>query len=97
LYSSDLFTIRKDFVFLSQHVSEAVDAVAREHLDVTTAFGMHYDPLTWAAVLKSAAPPQRTPDQRLTGAWLLHTRKKDITCAGCYETCCHVDFRAARP
>ena len=61
LYSSDLFTIRKDFVFLPQQVSEAVDAVAREHLDVTTACGMHYDPLTWAAVLKSAAPPQRTP------------------------------------
>jgi hypothetical protein len=61
LYSSDLFTIRKDFVFLPQQVSEAVEAVTRERLDVTTAFGMHYDPLTWKAVLESATPPQRPP------------------------------------
>jgi hypothetical protein len=59
LYSSDLFTIRNEFVFLPQQVSEAADAVAREHLDVTTAFGMHYDPLTWATVLKNALPPRR--------------------------------------
>ena len=61
LYSSDLFTIRDDFVFLPQQVSEAVDAVARERLAVTTAFGMHYDPLPWTAVQKSAlpAPPPR--------------------------------------
>jgi glyoxylase-like metal-dependent hydrolase (beta-lactamase superfamily II) len=56
LYSSDLFTIRDDFVFLPQQVSEAVDAVARERLAVTTAFGMHYDPLPWAAVQKNALP-----------------------------------------
>ena len=62
LYSSDLFTIRKDFVFLPQQVTEAVEAVARERLEVTTAFGMHYDPLTWAAVLESAAPSRRPPD-----------------------------------
>jgi hypothetical protein len=61
LYSSDLFTIRNEFVFLPQQVNEAVQAVAREHLDVTTAFGMHYDPLPWTTVLKSAAPPERAP------------------------------------
>jgi glyoxylase-like metal-dependent hydrolase (beta-lactamase superfamily II) len=61
LYSSDLFTIRKDFVFLPQQVGEAVAAVVREHLDVAAAFGMHYDPVPWAAVLEAAAPHQRTP------------------------------------
>ena len=61
LYSSDLFTIRDEFVFLPQQVSEAVDAVARERLAVTTAFGMHYGPLPWATVLKNALPAQRTP------------------------------------
>ena len=61
LYSSDLFTIRDEFVFLPQQVSEAVGAVARERLAVTTAFGMHYGPLPWATVLKNALPAQRTP------------------------------------
>jgi hypothetical protein len=60
LYSSDLFTIRNEFVFLPQQVSEAVDAVARERLDVSTAFGMHYDPLAWVAVVKNALPAGRT-------------------------------------
>jgi hypothetical protein len=59
LYTSDLFTITRDFVFLPEQVSEAVQAVSREHLDVATAFGMHYDPLPWATVLRSAAPPGR--------------------------------------
>ena len=59
LYSSDLFTITRDFVFLPQQVSEAVDAVAREGLDVITAFGMHYDPMTWAEVLKNTLPAPR--------------------------------------
>jgi hypothetical protein len=61
LYTSDLFTIRNEFVFLPQQVSEAVAAVTREHLDVATAFGMHYDPLPWATVVAAAAPPQRVP------------------------------------
>lgn len=60
LYSSDLFTIRNTFVFLPQQVSEAVDAVARERLDVSTAFGMHYDPLAWVAVMKNALPARRS-------------------------------------
>lgn len=59
LYSSDLFTIRDEFLFLPQQVSEAVDAVARERLAVTTAFGMHYGPVPWATVLKNALPAQR--------------------------------------
>lgn len=56
LYTSDLFTIRPGLVFLPQQVSEAVDAVAREHLAVSTAFGMHYDALPWTTVVASAAP-----------------------------------------
>jgi hypothetical protein len=59
LYTSDLFTIRGEMVFLPQQVSEAVDAVAREHLVVTSAFGMHYDALPWSTVVRSAAPPRR--------------------------------------
>jgi hypothetical protein len=58
LYTSDAFTITKDMVFLPQMVSEVVDAVAREHLDVTTAVGMHYDALPWSAVVAAASPPR---------------------------------------
>ena len=43
LYTSDLFTITATSVFLPQQVAEAVQAVAREHLAVTSAFGMHYE------------------------------------------------------
>jgi hypothetical protein len=56
LYTSDAFTIRGTFVFLPQMVSEVVDAVAREHLSVATAVGMHYDALPWSAVVAAAAP-----------------------------------------
>ena len=59
LYTSDLFTISDGQVFLPQQVAEAVEAAAREHLAVATAFGMHYDPLPWATVVDSAAPPPR--------------------------------------
>ncbi len=59
LYTSDLFTISNGSVFRPQTVSEAVDAVAREHLDVATAFGMHYDALEWSTIVASAAPPSR--------------------------------------
>jgi hypothetical protein len=61
LYTSDLFTISQAFVFLPQQVGEAVEAVGREHLAVTTAFGMHYDALSWTKVVESSAPPQRGP------------------------------------
>ncbi len=57
LYTSDLFTIRDAFVFLPQQVAEATQAVAREGLQVATAFGMHYDLTPWSTVVKSAAPP----------------------------------------
>jgi len=59
LYTSDLFTISQGMVFLPQQVSEAVEAAAREHLVVTSAFGMHFDPLPWATVVRSAAAPPR--------------------------------------
>jgi hypothetical protein len=58
LYTSDAFTIRGDFVFLPQTVSEVVDAVAREHLTVSTAVGMHYDAVPWSTVVAAAAPPR---------------------------------------
>ena len=57
LYTSDLFTISQGRVFLPQQVAEAVDAVAREHLSVASAFGMHYDALPWSTIVQSAAPP----------------------------------------
>jgi hypothetical protein len=59
LYTSDLFAIGDGQVFLPQQVAEAVEAVARERLAIATAFGMHYDALPWATVVKSAAPPLR--------------------------------------
>jgi hypothetical protein len=66
LYTSDLFTIRGTFVFLPQQdecghgkPARATEAVRREGLDVSTAFGMHYDAIPWATVVKSAAPPTR--------------------------------------
>jgi hypothetical protein len=58
LYTSDLFTIAGERIFLPQQVSEAVDAVNREHLSVKRAFGMHYDVLDWAKVVDSAKPPK---------------------------------------
>jgi hypothetical protein len=59
LYTSDLFTLLRDgSVFLPQQVSEAVGAVQREHLNVTQAFGMHYDVVPWSKVIESAAPPR---------------------------------------
>jgi hypothetical protein len=60
LYTSDLFAIRDTFVFLSQQVAEATQAVAREGLQVATAFGMHYDAAPWSTVVMGAAPPLRT-------------------------------------
>ncbi len=60
LYTSDLFTIRLPQIFLPQQVAEAVEAVAREHLTVTAAFGMHYDVLPWTTIVQSAAAPMRS-------------------------------------
>jgi len=58
LYTSDLFTIRGPMIFLPQQVGEAVQAVAREHLVVDRAFGMHYDDIPWQTVVEAAAPPK---------------------------------------
>ena len=60
LYTSDLFTITATSVFLPQQVAEAVQAVAREHLAVASAFGMHYGALPWSTIVQSAAPPGRS-------------------------------------
>src|SRR5262249_4615243 len=59
LYTSDLFTISRARVSLPKQVAEAVETAVREHLAVTTAFGMHYDALPWATVVESARPPRR--------------------------------------
>ena len=57
--SISLFTIfANGQAFLPQQVSEAVGAVAREHLAVDRAFGMHYDVLPWSRVVDSARPPK---------------------------------------
>jgi len=58
LYTSDLFTIRGPMIFLPQQVGEAVQAVAREHLVVDRAFGMHYDDIPWQTVVDAAAAPK---------------------------------------
>lgn len=45
LYTSDLFQPNADGTwFTPEYTSEAVDAIARERLDVRTIFGMHYGP-----------------------------------------------------
>ena len=53
LYTSDLFQPNGDGTwFTPQYVSEAVDAIAREKLDVRTIFGMHYGPTPYAKLLR---------------------------------------------
>jgi len=48
LYSSDLFQRdQSGEFFLPQTLSEAIDAVRREHLDVETDLGMHLSPTSW--------------------------------------------------
>jgi hypothetical protein len=54
LYTSDLFTITGEMVFLPTLVGEAVAAAARDRLAVERAFGMHYDVLPWSKVVESA-------------------------------------------
>jgi len=41
-----------------RHAAGTVGAVAREHLAVDRAFGMHYDVLPWSRVVDSARPPK---------------------------------------
>ena len=57
LYTSDLFTLQGEYVFLPQQVAEAVSAVAREGLTVQSAFGMHYDVVPWSRVVEAAKAP----------------------------------------
>jgi hypothetical protein len=53
LYTSDLFTLLPDGqVFLPQQMDEAIEAAAREHLDVDRAFGMHYDAVPWTTITR---------------------------------------------
>jgi len=56
LYTSDLFTIRDAMVFVPQTIDEAVAAAARDRLEPSRAFGMHYDLLPWQRVVDSSTP-----------------------------------------
>jgi hypothetical protein len=52
LYSSDLFAPdEKDTWFTPEYLLELRNAVAREHLDVDTIFGMHYDPTPYKTAM----------------------------------------------
>jgi hypothetical protein len=56
LYSSDLFQRdNSGQFFLPQTLSEAVDVVAREHLDVNLDIGMHLDATPWEEIQKAKA------------------------------------------
>ena len=52
LYSSDLFAPdEKDMWFTPEYLLELRNAVSREHLDVDTIFGMHYDPTPYKTAM----------------------------------------------
>ena len=52
LYSSDLFAPdEKDTWFTPEYLLELRTAVTREHLDVDTIFGMHYDPTPYRTAM----------------------------------------------
>ncbi|HEX5461681.1 MAG TPA: hypothetical protein VFX20_17090 [Steroidobacteraceae bacterium] len=52
LYSSDLFAPdEKDTWFTPEYLLELRNAVAREHLDVESIFGMHYDVVSYKTVM----------------------------------------------
>jgi hypothetical protein len=54
LYTSDLFSKLPDGSFwLPQFLQELKSVVDREHLEVQTIFGMHYEPTPWADFLRS--------------------------------------------
>ena len=54
LYTSDLFSKLPDGSFwLPQFLQELKSVVDREHLEVSTIFGMHYEPTPWADFLRS--------------------------------------------
>jgi glyoxylase-like metal-dependent hydrolase (beta-lactamase superfamily II) len=56
LYTSDLFAVEPNDVWLPGYVDELRQMIAREHLDVETVFGMHYGPTPWSRVLTLKAP-----------------------------------------
>jgi len=54
LYTSDLFSKLADGSFwLPQFLQELKSVVDREHLEVKTIFGMHYEPTPWTEFLRS--------------------------------------------
>lgn len=63
LYSSDLFQRdRSGEFFLPQTLSEAVDVVQREHLDVNLDIGMHLAPTPWTDIKNSVSGIQNVGD-----------------------------------
>jgi hypothetical protein len=68
LYGSDPFQQNEDgSFFFPQTVTELMDAVAREHLDVQQFFMMHIGPTSWPDLEKAvkAAKTKNTPDGTL--------------------------------
>jgi hypothetical protein len=67
LYGSDSFQSQGDRFFFPQEVTELMDAVKREHLQVDRFFMMHIGPTSWSELGKavSAAELQDTPDGTL--------------------------------
>ena len=54
VYSSDLFAPdEKDTWFTPEYLLELRNAVSREHLDVDTVFGMHYDPTPYKTAMRA--------------------------------------------
>ena len=60
LYTRDIFSLDGDAVWLPQYRDEVASAIAREGLDVRTAFGMHYPPTPWGMIAEATAPAPRT-------------------------------------
>jgi len=67
LYGSDSFQTQGDRFFFPQEVTELMDAVKREHLQVDRFFMMHIGPTPWSELGKavSAAELQDSPDGTL--------------------------------
>ena len=59
LYGSDPFQLNQDgSFFYPQTVTELMDAVTREHLNVDQFFMMHIGPTPWADLAKAVAATQ---------------------------------------
>jgi hypothetical protein len=60
LYGSDPFQRRQDgSFFYPQTVTELMDAVAREHLNVDRFFMMHIGPTPWSDLAKAIAVAEK--------------------------------------